>query len=134
MSPTTRKSQKKRERRVFSAAYKSEAVKLVTEQGYTATQAARSLGVGVNLIHNLRRILLEKEEPLDTNEQEELKRLREENKRLRMERDILPLEMSIPNSHFLHPGASGTMVDKCDVRCSAGITQRLLFLVKSAEK
>lgn len=89
MSPTTRKSQKKRERRIFSAAYKLEAVKLVTEQGYTATQAARSLGVGVNLIHNWRRILLEKEEPLDTNEQEELKRLREENKRLRMERDIL---------------------------------------------
>lgn len=101
MSPTIRKSQKKRERRVFSAAYKSEAVKLVAQQGYTVAQAARSLGIGVNLIHNWRRILLEKEEPLDSNEQEELKRLREEVKRLRMERDILPLEMSIPNSHFL---------------------------------
>jgi len=59
---------------------------------------ARSLDINENLIHRWKAKFSPSES--DT-ENDELKLLREEVKRLLMERDILPLEISIPNSHFL---------------------------------
>lgn len=82
----TSESTTKRPRRTFSDEYKIEAVKMVADQGYKVTEAARSLGVNVNQIHRWIRELSQQE---DDTENEELKRLRAENKRLRMERDIL---------------------------------------------
>jgi transposase len=82
-------------RREFTRQFKIDAVKLVTEQGYKLSEAARNLGVDPSV---LRRWKVQFEtEGLDafpgkghmTAEKEELARLRKENKRLRVERDIL---------------------------------------------
>jgi transposase len=75
-----------------SEEFKREAVKLVTDQGYTLAEAARSLGLDASLLRSWRQKYAPKPEgtPVMTeSEQEELGRLREENRRLRMERDIL---------------------------------------------
>ena len=79
-------SQSKRTRRNFSDEYKIEAVKMVTEQGYKVTEAARQLGISANQLHQWKNKFSDKEESSDN---EELTRLRAENKKLRMERDIL---------------------------------------------
>jgi transposase len=83
---STSRSKSKRPRRTFTDEFKQEAVKMVTEQGYKATEVARSLDINENLIHRWKIKFSQTE--TDT-ENEELERLREENKRLRMERDIL---------------------------------------------
>ena len=86
---------KGKKRRSFSREFKVEAVKLVTEQGYSLSGAARSLGVDVSVIRSWKKKLeLEGADGFVGQgrlkpEDEELRRLREENKRLRMERDIL---------------------------------------------
>ena len=46
-----------RTRRTYAPEFKAEAVKLVTEQGYSVAEAARSLGISENLIRNWRRAL-----------------------------------------------------------------------------
>jgi transposase-like protein len=46
-----------RTRRTYTPEFKAEAVKLVTEQGYSVAEAARSLGVTENLIRNWKRDL-----------------------------------------------------------------------------
>jgi len=82
-------------RKHYSKQFKVDAVKLVTEQGYKVSEAARNLGIHHS---SLRRWKNE----LETNssqafsgkghmrpEKEDLHRLRKENKRLRMEREIL---------------------------------------------
>ncbi len=84
-----------RARRTYSRDFKLAAVKLVTVQGYSVAEAARSLGIRENLLR-LWKHKLEAEgdqafpghgrlPPLE----EEVRRLRAENKRLQMERDIL---------------------------------------------
>jgi transposase len=84
-----------RTRRTYTAEFKVEAVKLVTEQGYSVAEAARSLGISENLIRNWKQALQDQGEQafpgqghLSPQEQE-LARLRAENKRLLAERDIL---------------------------------------------
>ena len=84
-----------RKRRTFTAEFKLEAVKLVTEQGYSLAEAARSLGIHETLLRSWKQTLQAqgdqafpgngKPSPL----QEELRQLRAENQRLRAERDIL---------------------------------------------
>jgi len=84
-----------KKRRRFSREFKIEAVKLVTEQGYSIRQAAESLGISDNLLRGWR----EKFGKLGNQAfpgqgkvpatEEELRKLREENRRLRMEREIL---------------------------------------------
>lgn len=84
----------KRKRRKYTEEYKEEAVKLVTEQGYSTAEAARNLGVNANLLGRWKK---EFEQPKEEKEspsnqvamQAELKRLRKENKQLKMEREIL---------------------------------------------
>jgi len=85
---------KKRQRRDFTNEFKNDAVKLVIEQGYSCSEAARRLGIGhSNLsrwIRNHRAQLENKTEPGSSQDLEaENKRLRKENKRLLMEREIL---------------------------------------------
>ena len=78
-------------RRTYSEEFKREAVKLVSEQGYTVAEAAQNLGVSDNTLRSwLKKFTVPKPEPtLTEDEQMELAQLRAENKRLRMERDIL---------------------------------------------
>ena len=84
-----------RKRRTFTREYKIEAVKLVTEKGYSVSEAARSLGIGQTLLRSWKLALESSGDEsfpgqgnLPTSEQE-LHRLRAENKRLQMECDIL---------------------------------------------
>ena len=80
-----------RKRRRHSAEFKQEAVKLVTDQGYSVAEAARDLGLHENLLRTWKK--KSETEAIDSElseeERMELARLRAENKRLRMERDIL---------------------------------------------
>jgi len=82
-------------RKNYSKQFKIDAVKLVTEQGYNVSEAARNLGIHHTSLRNWKKQL-----ETDGNqsfpgkgsispEKEELYRLRKENKRLRMEREIL---------------------------------------------
>ncbi len=84
-----------KKRKYYSKQFKIDAVKLVTEQGYKVSEAARNLG-----IHHTSLRHWKKQFETDGNlsfpgkgnlnsEKEELYRLRKENKRLRMEREIL---------------------------------------------
>ena len=82
-------------RQTYTAEFKCEAVRLVTEHGYGVGEAARNLGLNANMLQRWKRELAAREnggfpgKGRLSPEQEELHRLREENKRLRMERDIL---------------------------------------------
>jgi transposase len=82
-------------RKVYSAEFKQEAVRLITEQRYGVAETARNLGVNVNMLRRWKQEYTTHATAAFpgngrlTPEQEELRRLREENKRLRMERDIL---------------------------------------------
>jgi transposase len=84
-----------RKRRVYTPEFKAEAVKLVTEKGYSLAEAARSLGVHETLLRSWK-LAVEKQGdrafPGQGNLppfEEEMRRLRAENQRLRAERDIL---------------------------------------------
>ena len=80
-----------RKRREYTEDFKRDAVALVTEQGYKSSEAARSLGIGDNLIRRWKREFEEEASGarLGADEREELKRLRKENRMLRMEKEIL---------------------------------------------
>ena len=81
-------------RRKYADEFKAEAVKLVTDEGYSVAEAARNLGVHVNLLRNWKQKLSAESEVQELTEDQrmELARLKAENKRLRMERDILKKE------------------------------------------
>jgi transposase len=82
-------------RKTYTAEFKCEAVRLVTEHGYGVGEAARNLGLNAHMLQRWKRELTVRENGAFPGkgrlapDQEELHRLREENKRLRMERDIL---------------------------------------------
>jgi transposase len=82
-------------RRNYTPEFKTEAVKLVTEQGYSVAEAARSLGIHETLLRSWRQALHTQGDQAFPGHgklpaiEEELRRLRAENKRLRAERDIL---------------------------------------------
>ena len=82
------------ERRIYTSEFRIEAVRLVTEEGYSTRQAAESPGVFRNTLRTWRRRL---ENEADnafpgkgevSSRGEQVRRLQEENRRLRMERDI----------------------------------------------
>ena len=81
----------KKQRRNFTDDFKADAVKLVLEHGYNASEAARRLGIGQsNVSRWVREHRRQHETPSSDQDLEaEVKRLRQENKRLLMERDIL---------------------------------------------
>ena len=82
-------------RKHYSKQFKTDAVKLVTEQDFNVLEAARNLGIHHSSLRRWKREL-----ESDGNqafpgkgnlsaEKQELDRLQKENKRLRMEREIL---------------------------------------------
>ena len=80
-----------KKRAKYSREFKAEAIKLVTEQGYTQAAASASLGINLN---NLNRWVTQAQTSHEgrsklTAEQMELNQLRQENKRLKLEREIL---------------------------------------------
>jgi transposase len=84
---------KKRKR--LSKQFKVDAVKLVIEEGYKVSEAARNLGIHHSSLRRwIKELKSEGEQAFPgkghmTPEKEELYRLRKENKLLRMEREIL---------------------------------------------
>jgi transposase len=79
-------------RRKFTREFKVSAVKLVNEQGYSAAEAARSLGVDPNSVREWVKKFSDEAGLAPTGEgamAAELRRLRRENAQLRMEREIL---------------------------------------------
>jgi|SRR5581483_8754019 len=84
-----------RQRRSYTSEFKVEAVKLVTEKGYSVAEAARSLDIGETLLRSWRKAFEDQGAQAFPGHghlpavEEELRRLRTENKRLQMERDIL---------------------------------------------
>jgi transposase len=84
----------KKKRKAFTKEFKNDAVKLVTEQGYSPSEVGRRLGVhqsNVSRWVRQHRRLHENSSngsnPLEL--EAEVKRLKKENKRLLMEREIL---------------------------------------------
>jgi transposase len=84
-----------RSRRGFTKEFKVDAVKLVTEQGYKLSEAARNLGIDPSVLRRWKDQMDKDAEQafpgkgFMSPEKEELHRLRKEVKRLQMERDIL---------------------------------------------
>ena len=82
-------------RKIYTAEFKREAVRLVTEHHYGVAEAARNVGITTNMLRRWKRELADRDNGAFPGkgrlapEQEELYRLRAENKRLRMEREIL---------------------------------------------
>lgn len=81
----------KRSYKQYPKEFKEEAVAVVREQGYSAAEAAKSLGVATSLIYHWKdqqeQVL--QGQGLADDEKVELQRLRKENKELRMEKEIL---------------------------------------------
>ena len=79
-------------RRKFTREFKTSAVQLVNEKGYTIAAAAKSLGVDPNCVRGWVEKFSSEPGLAPTGDgavAAELKRLRKENARLLMERDIL---------------------------------------------
>ena len=83
-----------RKRQRYGKEFKLDAVRLVTEQGYSIAEAARNLGLNANMLGRWKMEAAESEGAFRGNgklspEQLELRRLKAENRQLRMEREIL---------------------------------------------
>lgn len=84
-----------RNRQHYTQEFKNDAVKLVLEQGYSANEVARRLGVNQTNVSRWVREYHKKNEPsIDggatrSELEAEVKRLHKENQRLQMEREIL---------------------------------------------
>lgn len=85
----------KRKKRKFTQQFKDDAVKLVTEQGYSSNEVSRRLGINRS---NVNRWVREHRDALENPSstsgsppdlEAEIKKLKKENKRLLMEREIL---------------------------------------------
>ena len=82
-------------RKQYSKEFKLDAISLVQEQGYSKSEAARSLGINANVLGRC----IKEHETADgqafrgngklTPEQAEIRQLREDNHRLEMEKGIL---------------------------------------------
>ena len=84
-----------KEKKHYTPEFKMEAIRLITEQGYKITEAARNLGIHPSVLSRWKNQLAADGKNAFpgkghlTSEKEELKRLRKENQLLKMERDIL---------------------------------------------
>jgi transposase len=82
-------------RKRYTKEFKLDAVRLVTEHGYTQAEAGRNLGINPKMLGRwIQEYRVDEQEAFRGNgkrtaEQEELRRLRDENRRLKQERDIL---------------------------------------------
>ena len=89
----------------FTLGFKQDAVKLITEKGYSHQQAADSLGISLSAIGRWSRAERDsantsptKTVTLSLADQDELLRLRNENERLRMGRKILKKAAAFPSA------------------------------------
>ena len=86
-------------RKIYTAEFKQEAVRLITEQRYGVAETARNLGLNVNMLRRWKQAYIADTQAAFPGHghlppaQEELRQLRDEVKRLRMERDILKKAM-----------------------------------------
>ena len=84
-----------RKRSTYTAEFKLQAVRMVTDQRLSVADVARRLDVGENLLRTWRKAFLERGHDAfpghghPTPADDELRRLRAENARLRAERDLL---------------------------------------------
>jgi transposase len=84
-----------RKRPTHTPEFKAEAVKVVTAQGYSVAEAARSLGIHDTLLRSWKQALEAQGDQAFPGHgkvppfEEEMRRLRAENQRLRAERDVL---------------------------------------------
>lgn len=84
-----------RQRRSYTREFKLEAVKLITEKGYSVAEAARSLDIGETLLRSWKQASEKAGDQAFPGHgqlpaiEAELRHLRAENKRLQAERDIL---------------------------------------------
>lgn len=91
-------------RKTYTKEFKQDAVRLVTEQGYNRSEAARNLGIDRGMLGRwIRELEEDGSEAFRGNgkltaEQEELRRLREENRRLKLEREVLKNVWSAPDA------------------------------------
>ena len=82
-------------RKVYTAAFKLQAVTMITEQKLSVAEVARRLGVTENLLHSWTKAVLASGAAAFpgaghlTPVEDELRRLRADVKRLEMERDVL---------------------------------------------
>lgn len=73
----------------YTKEFKNDAVNLVEKQGYSNTEAAKSLGVSESAIRQWKKQLGSGHDSKILKQDVEIKRLKKENERLRMEREIL---------------------------------------------
>jgi len=83
--------QTKRQARTYSPAFKSEALALIKDQGYSVTEASTALGVRANVLYRWKQEAEDRDNgaSLSVDERQELLALHRENKTLRMEKEIL---------------------------------------------
>ena len=81
----------KRTNKQYPTEFKEEAVALIHDQGYSVSEAAKSLGIGTSMLYKWKEKIEAQREgnAISEDERSELKRLRSENKTLRMEKEIL---------------------------------------------
>ena len=72
-------------RRTYTEQFKHDAVKLMTDQGYSLSKASKALGVSTATLATWKRTLVPQEQ---SDLEAENRRLREENRELRAEREI----------------------------------------------
>src|SRR5271165_861088 len=114
-----------RSRRTYTAEFKTAAVQLVTDKGYSFAEAARSLDITENLLRKWKQVLdAEGNQAFPGHGQlspfeDEVRRLRADNRRLLMERDILkkrrPSSRRRPYDLSLHCGPSRPVARPPDV-------------------
>lgn len=73
-------------KKTYSDPFKRDAIKLMTEQGYSLSKASEALGVSQTTLSTWKRTVLPREQ---SDLAAENRRLREENRELRAEREIL---------------------------------------------
>ena len=80
-------------RKKYSPEFKTDAVRLVTEQGYSQSEAGRSLGIKANMLSRWIRQQNNDEEFVGngklTEDQRQIRELKQRVKQLEMEKDIL---------------------------------------------
>lgn len=125
----------KRNRKDYTDEIKHDAVRLVTEQGYSCNEVARRLGINQS---NVSRWVREYPNNLDSPQtagsarelEAEVKRLRKENKRLLMEREILkkrrPSLPKNPSKIRFYPAANEGLSRHRTVCGHAGEPERVL--------
>ena len=88
-------------RKMYTREFKREAVRLAEESDLPATQIARQLGIHRNVLASWRIQLAEQGkqafsgDPVESDEEKEVDKLRQEVKLLRMERDVLKKALEI---------------------------------------